>query len=146
MREFKFRSKLLITFILSLAIGTVTSFISNDAIAGTRRCQRYSDNTSVCINEKGYKTYCRTEKGDGYDGTKDVCVGKGNYRKECISITDSIVSCIDSKGIKSRCVTSRNFENYVGYCEKSDGTENKCVSYSNGVTVCNDIDKKGNPI
>jgi hypothetical protein len=65
MRELKSRSRPLITVSLSVVIGTVTLFISNDATAGSRRCQRYSDNTGVCINEKGYKTYCRTERGDG---------------------------------------------------------------------------------
>jgi hypothetical protein len=142
MRELKYRTKLLIT--LTLAIGTVTSFFSNDAIAGTRRCQIYSDNTGVCINEKGYKTYCRIEKGNGYNGTKDVCVGKGNYRKECIPITNLMSSCIDSKGIKSRCQTYGT--SGISYCKKSDGTENKCVHYDRGYSVCNDIDKKGNPI
>jgi hypothetical protein len=141
MRELK--SRLLITFSLSVAIATVTSLTSNNAIAGTRRCQRYSDDTSACINEKGYKTYCRIEKGDGYDGTKQVCVGKGNYRKECISITQWSVSCIDTKGIKTKCEDANR---PVGYCSKSDGTEVKCVSYNNGVTICTDIDKKGNPI
>jgi hypothetical protein len=146
MSKLKFRSRILITFSLSVAIGTVSLFISNDAMAGSRRCQRYSDDTSVCINEKGFKTYCRTERGDGYDGKKDVCVGKGNYRKECISSTEWIFGCIDSKGIKSRCEISRNFDTYVSYCEKSDGTKSKCVSYNNGVSTCTDIDKKGNPI
>jgi hypothetical protein len=146
MRELKSRSRLLITLSLSVVICTVTSFISNDAIAGTRRCQHYSDNTSVCVNEKGYKTYCRAEKGDGYDGAKDVCVGKGNYRKECILTTQWTVSCIDSKGIRSNCRTSRNLGNSVSYCEKSDGTESKCVNHAGNYTTCTDYDKKGNPI
>jgi hypothetical protein len=142
MREINLR--LLITFSLSLAISIVTSFISNDATAGTRRCQNYSDNTFVCINEKGYKLYCRTEKGNGYDNTKTVCEGKGNYRKECIPTTQWTIRCIDSKGVKSNC--KQYASSGVSYCQKSDGIESKCTSYDNDVTICNDIDKKGNPI
>jgi hypothetical protein len=143
MRELKSKSRLVITFGLSIVIGTVMSFTSNNAIAGTRRCQSYSDNTSVCINEKGYKYYCQTEKGNGYNGTKQVCVGKG-YRKECIPTTQWTISCLDNKGLRSKC---RGDGSPVSYCEKSDGTEGKCVYYSSdSLTICTDTDKKGNPI
>jgi hypothetical protein len=143
MREIKSRTSLLINLSSSLVIGTITSFTSHDAMAGSRHCQRYSDNSTVCVDEKGYKLYCRTERGDGYDGKKDVCIGKGNYRKECKGLSTWGSTCIDSKGIKSIC---KGDGSPVGYCQKSDGTRSRCISYSNGVTICNDIDKKGSPI
>jgi hypothetical protein len=145
MRKTNSNTSLIITFSLSLVVSITASFVSSDAMAGSRSCKSYSDNTTICINEKGYKLYCRTERGDGYDGKKDICVGKGNYRKECIGLSRWASTCIDSKGIKTKC------ESYgssgVSYCERNDGTRSRCVSYSaQDYSTCNDIDKKGNPI
>jgi hypothetical protein len=138
MREHQSKPRLLITFSLSIAISTLTSFVSTDAMAGYRRC----DNTNVCVDEKGYKTYCREERGGGYDGTKTVCVGKGNYRKECISTTKWTDRCVDSKGVISNC---KNSGGSISYCDKSNGTKVRCVYYGSH-TICTDVDGRGDPI
>jgi hypothetical protein len=143
MRKIKFNSRLSINCALSLIVSTTISALPNTVIAGSRRCYSTSDYTTYCIDNKGYRLDCRKERGDGYDGTKNVCQGKGNYRRECISIARGINSCVDSKGIRTKCVNSGG---PVTSCQKSDGTEVKCVYYVGEYTVCNDYDKKGNPI
>jgi hypothetical protein len=124
--------------ILNLVFGNASIlFLSDIAIAGTRRCQGIAD-TAYCIDEKGSRTFCSSSP----DGVTTVCTGANSYRKECNQYANNTSICNDNKGVKVRC---KNFANR-SECENSKGYRTICRSYDGRVTICTDYDLKGNPI
>ncbi len=135
MNKNRTNSRIVLSFFLSAS--TVLTVLSNDALAGSRRCQSYPDDTFACVDQSsGFRIDCRSYEGH----TRTICTGKNNYRKECF-IGSKGSSCEDSNGVKMIC---KRLNPTV--CENSLGFRSVCRNYDGGVTICTDVSRWGKPI